>query len=270
MTTDQEYFRHPGFSQSIANELLSKSPLHAFHKRKRHLADPTTDPDHSRAREMGTVIHKLILGSTVGYLEHDADDWRTKAAKDFRADCESKGITPILRPDLERCRMSANAVREQLLEVFGIELDGLSERAIFWERHSLQCKAKLDHVRADEVTILDIKSGEDANPKRLIRRILECGYHVQAAAYVEALEYDAPRLAGHIRFIDVFIETSGLTMCTPVEIAGSLLELGSRQWDKACRRWQASQQAAQYDGYTTRVLQPPAPEWALKEEMQDE
>ncbi len=282
-TADQDYREAKGFNQSTAIELLNKSPRHAFEKRRRQDAqakDPQPDPDHSRDREMGTVVHKLLLGSTVGYYEINLDDYRTKVAQAKRADCERSGVTPILSCDLERCVRSANAAREQLLETFGIELDGESELALYWRESpagvasvgdtspkSLHCKAKLDHVTKDRRRIIDLKTGEDANPKKLVRRILDSGCHVQAAAYTRALVANHPELAGRVEFIDVFIETTGLIMCTPVAITGSLYELGERGWLRACARWWQSQDAGQYDGYATEILAPEAPPWVLAEEM---
>jgi hypothetical protein len=277
--SDQEYRLHPGFNQSTCNELLNRSPRHAFEKRRRqaqHAKSPEADPEHSREREMGTVIHKLILGSTVGMHEIPLPDYRTKIAKEKRAECEALGVTPILTCDLERCHMSANAAREQLREVHGIELDGTSELPLYWtERvrlpggsiHELECKGKLDHVRADGLTILDIKSGEEANPKRLLRRVLDSGYHVQAAAYTRALVANFPETSGRTRFVHVFIETKGLTMCTPMAVVRSLYELGERQWLRGCQRWAESVHAAQYDGYVTEVWEPEAPPWAMSDEM---
>ncbi len=277
-TADQDYRKAEGFNQSTAIELLNKSPRHAFEKRRKQDAqakDPKPDPDHSREREMGTVVHKLLLGSTVGYYEINLDDYRTKVAQTKRSDCERNGITPILAPDLERCVRSANAAREQLRDTFGIELDGESELALYWKEYvsdaiaagDLPCKAKLDHITKDKRRILDLKTGEDANPKRLVRRILDSGCHVQAAAYTRALVANHPEMTGLVEFIDVFVETTGLVMCTPVAIVGSLYELGERGWLRACKRYWQSQQAGQWDGYTTHVIAPEAPPWAMSDEM---
>jgi len=279
--SDAEYHENDGFNQSTAWQLLSKSPRHAFeYRRKQAERRGKTDPDHDRNREIGTVIHKLLLGSTtdfhtiVVYGKHP-DDYRTKAAQTMRAMCEARGVTPILKCDLERCYLSVNAVREQLADVFGIVLDGQSEQAFYWEEQGrngkvVPCKAKLDHIRADGLTILDIKSGTDANPKGLMRRILDQGFHVQAAWYLRALGSRNPSTIGRARFVDVFIETTGLIMCTPVEITGSLLELGERKRLKALARYAECVSEGRWPGYTEQVLAPPAPEWVLKEEMAEE
>lgn len=265
---DRAYHEHEGFNQSTANKLLSQSPRHAFEYRRWQKSKlGNEDPDHSRDREIGTVTHKLLLGSHTGYIEIEALDYRTKAAQQARAAAERAGLTPVLKPDMARCVRAANAMREQLREEFNIDLDGNSEVETYWEESGLKCKAKLDHVRADGATILDIKTGEDANPRKLIRRILDAGYHVQAACYSRGLAANFPELAGRVRFIDVFIETSGLVLCTPTEITGALLELGEREWLRACSTWAQCQERAFYPGYVTEVWRPECPEWALKEEM---
>src|SRR5690348_13211550 len=194
---DRAYHEHEGFNQSTANQLLNKSPRHAFEYRRAQKAfRGHPDPNHSREREIGTVTHKLLLGSHTGYLEINSDDYRTKQAQQTRAACERQGITPILSPDLARCARAANALREQLKEEFNIELDGQSEIEVYWNEGPLACKAKLDHVRADGLTILDVKTGEEGAPKRLLRRILDQGYHVQAACYSRGLTSSLPGLDG--------------------------------------------------------------------------
>jgi hypothetical protein len=270
MTTDSEYFAIDAFSQSVANKLLNDSPRHAvMYKRAMMQRAGQPDPDHDRNREIGTIVHKLLLGSTTSYREIPHDNYRTKAAQELRSLCEAEGVTPILSPDLERCRKSASALTEQLREEFGIDLDGESERVMQWTENvrgaALPCKAKLDHVRADGLTILDIKSG-DANPRQLVRRILDQGYHVQAAAYSRALGA-ATGKHGLVRFLDIFIETKGLTLCTPVAIEGSLYELGERAWLRACSKWVECESAGFWPGYVTEVIAPEAPDWALKAEM---
>ena len=274
--SDADYHDHPGFNQSTAVKLINKSPRHAFESRRLHkLRKGHEDPTHTREREIGTVTHKMLLGSTTGFLEVLADDYRTKVAQEARSRCEREGITPILSGDLDKCRRAATAMREQLKEEFGIELDGQSERVLLWDQVlpnglTLPCKAKVDHVRADGCTILDIKSGEDANPKGIIRRVLDSGYHIQAGAYVCGLEANEPDAVGRVTFIDLFIETSGLYMCTPVEIQGELLELGIRRWQKACYKWRHCVEEGFYPGYTTRVIKLQCPPWALEREMEDE
>jgi hypothetical protein len=223
------------------------------------------------------VTHKILLGSHTAYREINADDYRTKAAQQSRSACERAGITPILSCDLEKCTRAANAMREQLRDEFGIEFDGQSEVELYWAEDmgpsavegvtGMPCKAKLDHVRADGVTVLDVKTGDNAHPKQVLRRILDQGYHVQAAAYSRGLAKNFPEVEGRIRFIDLFIETNGLTLCTPAAIEGALLELGDRQWIRACQEWWQAQETGFYRGYVTEVWRPECPEWALKDEM---
>lgn len=277
---DETYRLSPALNYSTVKALLLESPRHALEKRMRAMGPHTPDPDHSRDREIGTMTHKLLLGSTRGFRKLDAwEDYRTKDAQQARAQCELAGITPILGCDLERASAAANRLREQLWEVFQLELNGQSEVPLYWSEggrslglgsdSDLPCKAKLDHICKDGVTVLDIKSG-DANPRQVTRRIMDQALHVQAAAYLRSLVANVPSVAGHVRFIDLFIETSGLTMLTPVAITGSMLELGERQWIKGCRRWWQCEQESVWPGYTTEVLAPEAPKWALEQEMVDD
>lgn len=269
----EAYRAHPGFNQSTANKLLQHSPRHAWDYRNRR---PGVDPNHSRDREIGTVTHAFVLGATSLVVEIDADDYRDKSAQASRSRAELAGHTPILSADVPKARRAATAVQEQLAG-FGIELTGKSERDYYWTEKTpsgpLQCKMLLDHEVEDSngITILDIKTGAEANPRRLVRRIVDAGNHVQAGAYVRGrTAQDSGRLGGRVRFIDVFVETSGLALITPVEIAGSLLELGEKQWRRACDTWARCSAEGVWPGYTDRVLRPEAPEWAMRDEFGDD
>src|SRR4051812_22987943 len=83
----------PTLSASIANILINASPAHA---RSQH---PRLNPDWQREEEekfdIGTVAHALLLQ---GKREADeivevvlADDWRTKIAKEARAEARAAG-----------------------------------------------------------------------------------------------------------------------------------------------------------------------------------
>lgn len=259
-----EYRKAPGFNQSTAKVLLDKSPRHAWEYAQRQPG--AKDDDHSRDREIGTVVHALLLGATSEVVEIAADNYRTNIAKETRAAAEMAGKTPILAPDMARAMRACRAAQEQMA-AFGLELDGESEVPFYWREEGLRCKAQLDHIMADGLTVLDIKTGDDANPRRLTRRIIDTGLHVQAAAYLRALAAERPETAGRARFIDVFVETSGMVLVTPVEIAGSLLELGERRWLRACATWQQCDEAGVWPGYTTRILRPEAPAWAMTDEL---
>lgn len=259
------YRAHPGFNQSTAWQLLSKSPRHAWDYRNRVRGG--VDKDHSRDREIGVVAHALILGATSQIVEIQADDYRDKAAQKRRTEAEIAGETPILTSDLAKARRAANAAREQL-GAFGVEInDGLSEVELYWSEDGQPCKALLDNIGTwnGRPCVIDVKSGTDANPHGLLRRIVASGYHVQGGCYTRA--YEAV-YGERVPFLDVFVETSGLALVTPCEIGGELLSIGEKQWLRAVSTWKECTESGVWPGYADSVVaMHDAPMWLVNAEF---
>lgn len=99
----------PSLSSSIAKTIIDDSLKHAW------LAHPQLNPnieqtEPTREMEIGTVTHKLILGSGRDALVIDTDAYTTNAAKEQRAQAYAQGSSPILRPDLEKSEAIAKAL----------------------------------------------------------------------------------------------------------------------------------------------------------------
>src|ERR1019366_772229 len=86
----------PSLSSGIAKNIL-RSPLHAQakHPRLRLTHDPLED-ESSSAMKLGSLIHALVLGNGPDFAVIDADDYRTKAARELRDTALEDGFIPIL------------------------------------------------------------------------------------------------------------------------------------------------------------------------------
>src|SRR3990167_1259095 len=74
----------PSLSASLAHVLLTRSPKHAWLAHPR--LNPAWEPDESEARQdIGTIVHALLLeGDASRVVVIEAEDYRTKAAKEAR------------------------------------------------------------------------------------------------------------------------------------------------------------------------------------------
>ncbi len=111
----------PSLSSSIAKVLLEQSPRHAWHQHPRLNPDMDAGSDPTRAKEIGTVAHKLILGRGADVETINAQDYKTGVAKETRARAYVEGRAPILAPDPITANNIAAAVRAQIAQIEGCE-----------------------------------------------------------------------------------------------------------------------------------------------------
>jgi hypothetical protein len=251
--------------------LISESPKHAW------LAHPKLGgarSSQSRTFDTGKLIHELILGKGGGFSVIDADDFRTKLAKEARDGAYAAGLVPVLRDDVTAARAVVKALSAQLDEL-GIKFRGQSEVAISWEETTAHggevvCRCMMDHLIIDDGTIYDVKTIRSANPKVCQRHMLEYGYDVQWAAYTSALSHLVPDLAGRTDFVFLFCEVEEPYCITPVRPSGSMRQLGQSKWDRAVESWAFCMASKKWRGYADSIIEIEAPPWAIAQELGSE
>jgi len=106
-------------SSSIAAVLIEECPRKAWQRHSRLNPVVDSDKDPTRAKEIGTAAHKLILGRGRDVVEIDAADFRGGAAKQARAAAYAAGLSPILRADLETANAVSTAFHQQIALIEG-------------------------------------------------------------------------------------------------------------------------------------------------------
>lgn len=255
----------PTLSASIAQTLISRSPLHAWqqHPRLGGIGKAAT-----KAMDAGTVIHKLVLGAGRDLFAIDAPDFRTKAAQTARDEARARGDVPILAHDLDEARTAADAIRARFADR-GILFDGAAEVAIAWTEDTpsgpVECRCMMDHLREDAGAIYDLKTARDASPDAAMRSMISNGYDIQYTAYCRALSQLRPDLVGRIDMLFLYAELDPPYAVMVGRPAGTLEELGTRRWERAVRSWGQCLAANQWPGYEG-VSELHAPMWALQRE----
>jgi len=227
----------PALSSSIACELVSRSPRHAW---LRHPRLGGVQSESTGTMDMGTLLHSLVLGIGKPVVIVEADDWRTKAAKEAREHARENGAVAILKPHLLAAEARAKAVRFELARR-GIRLDGDKEAVLVWEETAsngakVLCRAQLDHVNVATGQIDDLKFSADASPAACQRRMVDMGYDIQDAAYRSALAHLCPELAGRVRFRFLVCEED-TDLLAIIQCGAALREVGERRWRRAVNRW---------------------------------
>lgn len=247
-----DYLSLKALSSGVCHRVLSESPLHA------RLASPwnaSRDQDNSKVADIGSAAHKCLLeGTEGGIVVIDADDWRTKAAKELRDQAYAAGNIPILLGKMDAVRAMVTAARDYLAasELKGIFDTGAAEVTIlFTQREAIPCKIRCDWLTEDKQIILSYKTtAGSANPDSWIRTQLP-QYDIATVFYERGVltACDTERT----RCVHLIQEQTFPYACSLVALAPAYRELAAHRLDMALATWEACEATGIWRGYPTRI-----------------
>ena len=262
----------PALSASIAHLLVNKSALHAWH------AHPRLNPNYQRTEkpefDYGQAAHSVLLeGSEKPLYVIEADDWRTKAAKEARAAAYLERKIPLLVKQVHRVRAIVKAAQAYVAEseLAGVFERGQPEQSLHWQEGATHCRGRADWLTDDHLLVLDYKTTTSANPHSFLSMAVSFGYTMQEAFYrrgVKAVYGKEPR------FVFLLQEKEPPYACSLVAFDPAMQEIGDRQAQYAISLWASAMASGQWHGYPRRVahLEPPAwlharaEEWSAEEQ----
>lgn len=253
-----DYHKLPGLSASRAVAMTNDSAFHCKYMIDHGDRKPTKEMD------MGSVVHRMVLGKGKDYACLPYDDWRTGAAKQSRKDARAAGLIPLTHVQHTQCEETAAAAVRAMAEL-GIRMSGRSELAVEWFEGDVQCRNMFDHVDLETGEILEIKTTGDANPVRVERRAEEMGYRISAAAYIRSLLALHPELRGRISYTFLFVEIEPPYAVYPPEPDHLFLETGERDWLRAVATWRQCTATGRWPGYQD-FKSISRPQWKLRQE----
>lgn len=262
----------PSLSSSIAKILLEQSPRHAWLAHPRLNTNYVAEED-SRF-DLGTAAHAMLLerdGSRIVWV--DADDWRTKAARELRDSVRAEGKLPLLvkyNPALEA--MVGEARRTIEASELGDILDtGMPEQTILWKEGDVYCRARLDLISSDRKVICDYKTTENARAEVFIRQIARLGYDLQAEFYVRALQAEncGDTELRHASTAPVFVflaqEITAPFACSLVGLSNAYREIGQSKVARALNLWRYCLSRNEWPGYEPVIHYAEPSAWQLAE-----
>jgi len=210
--------------------------------------------------DFGEVVHSMVLGGGREIEVIDADDWRTKAAREAREAAKLSGKIPMLA----RKYSDAKKLALSLSHVMPSGADPTEVTAI-WVSLGCPCRCRMDIFTGAGID--DLKITENAAMAATPRHIISMGYHIQAASNLDAIENLVPEMAGRAKFRLIFAENKAPFGVIRAELSGELLELGRVQWRRAKRDWAECLVNDAFPLYSreTRIIECPA--WAMTEEL---
>lgn len=251
----------PALSNGIIKPLLQQSPYHAG------LQHPKLNPDfacdNDAKFDLGTAAHALLLEGADRCRVIEADDYRTKAAREQRDLAWADGMTPLLRSQYDAAKVMVERAREYLehTQFAGVLKRGKPEQSFFWQEMGIWMKARADFLTSERDLIIDYKSTGLA-PAKWKRAMLEHGYDTQSVLYQRGMS-----VLGHrTRFVFLVQETCEPYACWLVEASESMRELANMKVARAVRTWSECLRQQRFPSYPFEVQQIEAPQYALIEE----
>lgn len=273
--TETEYHADPcpspSLSSSIGKIILGQSPAHAYTAHPR--LNPEFEAEEKASFDLGEAVHKHLLTEGRAIEVVDADDWRTKAAKELRDQARAANKIPILKAKMAEVEAMVGAARKQLarFQVPDLLEGGKPEESLAWteetEYGEIWCRARLDYAKPPEFVIDYKTSGVSAHPDALPRRVYDLGYDFQAAFYrrgIRALTKISPR------FVFIFQETSAPYAISPIELSPAALDMAERKVEEAIRLFAWSMNKGSWPGYPNRITRIDPPAWAEKSWLERE
>lgn len=251
----------PSLSSSIARVLIEQSPRHAWARHPRlggaHEDEPT------RQREIGSAVHKLLLGRGAEVSVIDAGDYKTGAAKEARAKCYAENGIPLLRADLPTVERMAEAAKDQLLAYPElrplVDGEGDSEAVAVWREGDVWCRGLIDWLHPDKLIRADLKTtSASAHPQAVSSRLYGTGAEVQDRFYHRGL-----RALGRYmrRSLFIMLESEPPYALSVVELDDQAKDLGDEKVTLAVEMWARCLREDSWPGYVQRVAVAECPPW---------
>lgn len=254
----------PSLSRSTIKELIYHSPAHAKFNHPR--LNPFHKEEERERFDIGNAAHSLLLEGIDNIAVVEADDWRTKAAKEERENARKEGKTPLLKHQYWAAQEMVHAAELQIINckelgITNLQKDGNSEMSYIWQENGTWFRTRPDWLPKDRKFILDYKTTEySANPSDYARIAISTGLDIQAALYTRGVQ----KLDGiDPKFILIVQEVQEPYICSFIGFTPQFMEMGRSKVDYGVFLWRACLNSGVWNGYPTSVcwIEPPA--WGL-------
>jgi hypothetical protein len=255
-------------SASGAKLLLPPSCPALYRYRRDH-------PKVSAEFDFGTAAHRYVLGAGPQVTVVDADDWRTKKAKDARDEARDHGYVPLLPAEYAEVRAMATAIREHpVASALFDPAYGKPEQSLFWQdgEFGIWRRARLDWLPRPQpgrrMVIPDYKTAAAIDRESIRKAVANYGYHMQAAQYTDAAI--ALGLDDDPAFLFVFQEKTPPYLVSIAQLDPEAIGTGRARNRRACEIWRDCTETGIWPGYEAQaedgITYITLPPWAVRTE----
>lgn len=205
---------------------------------------------------LGTCLHALVLENTCIYAVMPKVDGRTTEGKRIKAEFEAENAGKIILTADQGAKVEGMALGIEKCSDAMALLKSATERevSIFWGDN----KARLDLITP--IGPVDLKTTASSEDHDWEKSVLEYGYHIQAAMYLEAAAV-AGFCAEDFRFIAV--ESRAPFVCGVIKIPHQSIEIGRQELERLRARRLVAMRDGFWPGYKERSIGLPA--WKIRE-----
>ena len=259
----------PSLSASAAHTLITQTAIHAYMRHPR--LNPGAPREESKVADIGTIAHGLLLeGDESRIVLIEADDWRTKDAKEKRDAAYAEQKIPLLSKQLGPIRKMVEVARSaiahsELASAFTPQA-GKAEQTMVWEEKGIWFRSRPDWLTNDRELIIDYKTtGTSASPLVWMRGpMLGNGCDLQAVLGLRGL-----RKLFHARnpqFVFIVQEQEPPYAVSFVGLSPTFLHMAESKLDRAMQLWGDCTMTNCWPGYPSRVCWVDPPVYAAIEE----
>jgi hypothetical protein len=267
--TFDEYLKdpcpEPSLTRSTIKALLTETPRKAFLRHPR--LNPQAVEPNAEKFDIGTAAHSVFLNGEDCITVIDADDWRTKAAKEARDEAYKAKKTPLLAGQYADVLAMVSTAEKALYEWEGDTLeiaDGTSEFTYAWkDKNGTWCRIRPDwiHRGPSGILCLDYKTTSGtADPQEYNRIAIANGLDIQDAFYrrgIKAVDGFEPD------FIFMVQETYPPYDCAFMRLDMMTRDMGEEKVDIGIREWGKYLESGKWPGYGNNTYTMEAPPWSL-------
>lgn len=253
----------PSLSSTVAKILLAQSPLHAWTASPR--LNPDWEPKDSKTFDIGRAAHRAVLGAGNDFVAIPDDllgangAASTKAAKEFIADAREGGLTPLKSAEVMQIEAMRAKIADKLVSL-QIDLDPAhSEVVALAKIDGVHCRAMVDNAPGHpSVPLYDFKTTTDASPDAAMRAVMNYGYDVQAAHYLDTWK----AATGEDRlFRFIFQEKEAPYEVAVIEVGPDSLAMARKKIARAREMWGNCLAVDDWPGYAPGVHRIELPEF---------
>jgi hypothetical protein len=219
----------------------------------------------------------MVLGKGAEIAIVDADDWKTKAAKEAREEARAAGKTPLLRKHHDKLERMKRLAFEELDRLDGLpnplrdpELD--REVSVVWEQDGILNRLRVDILDRQRRIAWDLKTCAGlAAPENWLRTSMDHGADLRAAQYLDGLE---ATFGGTWRYVFLIVEKDAPHCASLATISPNGLWIGRQKIEIARSGWRRCLRADHWPGHPIEVAVVEPPEfmtnrWVAQAEAQD-
>ena len=254
------YHAHDSASSS-GLRLLLRSPDHFKNGEEK---------DQTRAMVLGSALHMACLEPDIFY-----DTYRLLRSSENRMTSEYKTAKKefgeefvLVKPEIERIEGMAKSLKDLVILNYWLYENDYSHKELSGfaidPETGLMCRHRFDAYIGRIATAIDLKTTTDARKPAFEKKILDFGYHIQAAFYADQYNWITGEKIE--KFIFAAIETSAPYAVKVYELEQDSMEAGRKKYRQALNEYAQCKASDTWPSYDQEIETIGIPQWALEKD----